>query len=208
MTKTSDVFSRSGTTLPQRVVTSVHKTAKIRIQTLTLLATERAVLRQTNLAASWLAKNGAAGRADDDSLSMREDGGDVNAARALDVHEEAVGGLHEPLELVLPLLDGGVGMQQVVLKECVGMNCNGHDCNQGVRITGARRRVSSTKGSGKAKMDEQHDSFNLRTGQQENPTAITNGCARNTIEQAAGQESTYWALGGQEKDPNSCHFLA
>ena len=64
---------------------------------LTLLATERAVLRETDLATGGLAKDGAAGRADNDSLSVREDGGDVDAAGALYVHEETVGRLHEAL---------------------------------------------------------------------------------------------------------------
>lgn len=31
---------------------------------------------------------------------MGEDGGDVKAARALDIHEETVGGLNETFELV------------------------------------------------------------------------------------------------------------
>jgi len=69
-----------------------------------------------------LAENRAAGRADDDSLGVREDGGDVDAAGALDVHEEAVGRLHQTLELVLPLLNCGVGVQEVVLQEGVRGN--------------------------------------------------------------------------------------
>jgi hypothetical protein len=39
--------------------------------------------------------------ADDDCVCVREDGGDGEAARALDVHEEGAGGGHEGLELVL-----------------------------------------------------------------------------------------------------------
>jgi hypothetical protein len=39
--------------------------------------------------------------ADDDGVCVREDGGDGEAARALDVHEERAGGGHEGLELVL-----------------------------------------------------------------------------------------------------------
>ena len=35
---------------------------------------------------------------------MRKDGGDVEAARTLDVHEEAIRGLDEALKLVLLLL--------------------------------------------------------------------------------------------------------
>jgi len=40
--------------------------------------------------------------ADDDGVCVREDGGDGEAARALDVHEERAGSGHEGLELVLP----------------------------------------------------------------------------------------------------------
>jgi hypothetical protein len=39
--------------------------------------------------------------ADDDGVCVREDGGDGEAARALDVHEERARGGHEGLELVL-----------------------------------------------------------------------------------------------------------
>jgi hypothetical protein len=39
--------------------------------------------------------------ADDDCVCVREDGGDCEAAGALDVHEEGAGGRHEGLELVL-----------------------------------------------------------------------------------------------------------
>jgi hypothetical protein len=39
--------------------------------------------------------------ADDDSVCVREDGGDSEAARALDVHEERAGSRHEGLELML-----------------------------------------------------------------------------------------------------------
>jgi hypothetical protein len=39
--------------------------------------------------------------ADDDCVGVREDGRDVEASRALDVHEEGAGGGHERLELVL-----------------------------------------------------------------------------------------------------------
>jgi hypothetical protein len=35
---------------------------------------------------------------------VREHGGDLEAARALDVHEEAVGALYKALELVLLVL--------------------------------------------------------------------------------------------------------
>jgi hypothetical protein len=44
--------------------------------------------------------------ADDDCVCVREDGGDVEASGALDVHEEGAGGGHEGLELVLVRLTG------------------------------------------------------------------------------------------------------
>jgi hypothetical protein len=40
--------------------------------------------------------------ADNDGLCVREDGGDCEAAGALDVHEERAGSGHKGLELVLP----------------------------------------------------------------------------------------------------------
>ena len=46
--------------------------------------------------------------ADDDCVCVREDGGDVEASRALDVHEEGAGGRHEGLELVLAGLTAGL----------------------------------------------------------------------------------------------------
>jgi hypothetical protein len=45
--------------------------------------------------------------ADDNCVCVREDGGDGEAAGALDVHEEGAGGGHKALELVLAGLTGG-----------------------------------------------------------------------------------------------------
>ncbi len=47
---------------------------------------------------------------------MAEDGGDLVAARALDVHEVAVGMLHQALQLVLALLLFGTRVEQVLRK--------------------------------------------------------------------------------------------
>lgn len=44
--------------------------------------------------------------ADDHGVCVRKDGGNGEAARALDVHEERAGGGHEGLELVLLGLTG------------------------------------------------------------------------------------------------------
>jgi len=53
-----------------------------------LLLSEGAPFSETSLSTSGLAENGGAGSADDDGLGVREDGGNVKAARALHVHEE------------------------------------------------------------------------------------------------------------------------
>lgn len=50
--------------------------------------------------------------ADDDCVGVREDGGDGEASRALDVHEERAGSGHKGLELVL------AGLTGCVLVEC------------------------------------------------------------------------------------------
>ena len=97
-----------------------------------LLPSERAALGQSRLATSGLAPVNAlahalilcpivldlqdlrAALADDDCVGVREDGGDGEASRALDVHEERAGGGHKGLELVLAgltgcMLVGGLG---------------------------------------------------------------------------------------------------
>jgi hypothetical protein len=43
-----------------------------------------------------------------------EHGGDVEAARALDIHEVAVGALDQALELVLAGLSLGVGVKEIL----------------------------------------------------------------------------------------------
>ena len=69
------------------------------VTSLHLLA-ERAALREPRLAARGLAQHRRAAAADDDGLRVAEDGRDVEAAGALDVHEKAVGRRDEALELV------------------------------------------------------------------------------------------------------------
>ncbi len=64
--------------------------------------------------AGGLAEHGGASDAEDDRLGVAEDGGDLVASRALDVHEVRVGVLHQPLELVLPLLLLGARVQKVL----------------------------------------------------------------------------------------------
>lgn len=71
-------------------------------------------LGQLCTATGRLAQDGRAARADDDTLCVTEDGGDLVAAGALHVHEVRVRVLHQALQLVLPLLLGGQRVQQVL----------------------------------------------------------------------------------------------
>lgn len=57
-----------------------------------LLSAERAALGESGLTTGRLAEDGGAALADDDGLGVGEDGGDDEAAGALDVHEERAGG--------------------------------------------------------------------------------------------------------------------
>ena len=103
-----------------------------------LLPAERAALGKTGLATGGLAEDLGAAGADNDGLGVREDGGDGEAAGALDVHEERTRSrdqeLYEGLrsvpehdgsdrygmaveipylELVLLVLRGGGGVEKV-----------------------------------------------------------------------------------------------
>lgn len=62
-----------------------------------LLSAERAALGESGLATGGLAEDGRASLADDNGLGVREDGGDGEAAGALDVHEEGAGRGHKGL---------------------------------------------------------------------------------------------------------------
>ena len=62
-----------------------------------LLPSERASLRQSSFSSGRLAQYGAAAAADDNSLGVREDGGDGEAAGAFDVHKEGAGGGYKGL---------------------------------------------------------------------------------------------------------------
>lgn len=64
-----------------------------------LLPSERAALGQPSLTTGRLAEDGGASLADDDGLGVREDGGDGEAAGALDVHEEGSRGGDEGLAI-------------------------------------------------------------------------------------------------------------
>ena len=62
-----------------------------------LLPSERASLCQSSFSSGRLAQYGAAAAADDNSLGVREDGGDGEAAGAFDVHKEGAGGGYKGL---------------------------------------------------------------------------------------------------------------
>lgn len=75
-----------------------------------LLSSEGAALGQTGLSTRRLAEDGRAAGTDDNRLRMREDGGDGEAAGALDIHEEGSGSGDEGLRGIRSagfLVDGG-----------------------------------------------------------------------------------------------------
>lgn len=78
-----------------------------------LLLPERASLSQPCLSSGRLAKDRSARAANDDGLGVREDGGDVEAPRALDVHEKGAWSRHKHLHLVLASLRGWVGVEKI-----------------------------------------------------------------------------------------------
>lgn len=82
----------------------------LRYPSLVNLFAEATSLGEPSLAAGRGAEHDVARSAEDHGLCVAEDGGDLEAPGALDVHEEAVGGLHQALELVgvEVLLGGGV----------------------------------------------------------------------------------------------------
>ena len=80
---------------------------------LVALAAEGATLSEPGLTTRWLAENCLAAWAHHDGLGVAEHRSDVEAALALDVHEEGVGGLDEALLLVLELLELRRRVQQV-----------------------------------------------------------------------------------------------
>ena len=95
-----------------------------------LLLPEAAALGEPGTTSGGLAEDCGAPSAHHNCLGGAEHSGDPVASGALDVHEEGVGVLDEPLQLVLPLLFMVQGVQQVLGKR--------HDhfslqiCNQAV----------------------------------------------------------------------------
>ena len=78
-------------------IATFHHSMKSIIVASALLPAERAALGKTGLATGGLAEDLGAAGADDDSLGVREDSGDGEAAGALDVHEEGAGTGHKGL---------------------------------------------------------------------------------------------------------------
>ena len=78
-------------------IATFHHSMKSIIVASALLPAERAALGKTGLATGGLAEDLGAAGADNDGLGVREDGGDGEAAGALDVHEEGAGAGHKGL---------------------------------------------------------------------------------------------------------------
>jgi len=70
-------------------------------QNLLWLSSEGASFGQSSLTTSWLAQDSGAASAENDGLSMGENGGDCVASWALDIHEVGVWLWYQSLQLVL-----------------------------------------------------------------------------------------------------------
>jgi len=81
---------------------------------LIVLSSVLAPVRHLAAAAGRSSEGGGARGAQHDALCVREYGGDVEAALALDIHEEAIGGLDEALKLVLALFGLLSGVQKIL----------------------------------------------------------------------------------------------
>jgi len=100
-----------------------------------LLSSERATLGESGLTTGRLAQDGGAALADDNGLGVGEDGGDDEAAGALDVHEEGSRGGDKSLELVLLGLSGRGRVQKIngenhlvgLSREKFGCSCESRD---------------------------------------------------------------------------------
>lgn len=71
---------------------------------LVCLSTEGATFSQASTTTSGLTQDSTARRAQNDGLSVAEDGANVQTTRTLDIHEVGVGRLNKSLELVGTLL--------------------------------------------------------------------------------------------------------
>jgi len=113
--------SRPSLLQPDHHHISVHWPSHLRLPSPSinnLLPPERATLCETGLATGGLAQDLRAALAHNDCLGVREDGGDCEAAWALDVHEEGAWRWDERLEFVLAGLGGGRWVEEI--------NCENH----------------------------------------------------------------------------------
>ncbi len=112
-----------------------------------LLPPERAALREPGLATGRLAEDGRAALADDDGLGVGENGGDGEAAGALDVHEEGAGRRHKGLQAV-SIIDPGTDGVVVVVVVAVVVVVSGHTLSLCLRASaaglGLRRSTART----------------------------------------------------------------
>ena len=76
--------------------------------------TEAAALGEAGPAARWLAQHHRTAPAEHNGLCMGEDGRDIEAAGALDIHKERVRRLNQTLELVFALLIGRARVQEIL----------------------------------------------------------------------------------------------
>lgn len=95
------------------VVTKCPKTEEQEKKRTPLLSSERAALSESSLATGRLTQNRCATLADNDGLSVRENGGDGKAAGTLDVHEKRPRGGDESLELVFLGLRSGARVEEI-----------------------------------------------------------------------------------------------
>src|SRR5690554_6199991 len=86
-----------------------------------LLPPERAALSESGLATGRLAEDSRAALADDDGLGVGEDGGDGEAAGALDVHEERAGAGHKGLQFVSHYRRGGGRVYRCVSRRTLSL---------------------------------------------------------------------------------------
>jgi len=89
-------------------------------ETNSLLSSERATLSESGLTTGWLAENGGASSADDNSLGVGENSGDGEASWALDIHEEGSWGWDKLLKLVLAGLSGWGWVEKINGENHVG----------------------------------------------------------------------------------------
>ena len=78
------------------------------------LSSERAALGQLGLASCWRTQDRRTSVTGDGGLGMGKNGGDVQASRALDIHEKGSWRLDQGLQLMLLSFGSWVGVQQIL----------------------------------------------------------------------------------------------